>query len=167
MVRSLIRNTVRVRNINSGQPIAESVPFFKNPRLKVFPELLQNASKRKIIPPVYYRIDPLAYLSAFEPAYDFLFCRIPKPGEEITPSADFVYLVEQLLYKRIVPPGLYLFPPAFHLLPIWFEIIPYLACGLSNQHHAEQEKYEKRRDNTCYQTNKTSNKHTGKCECRS
>ena len=120
MVRALIRNAVRVRNINSGQPIAESVPFLENPRLKVFPELLQNASKRKIIPPVYCGIDPLAYLSAFEPVYDFLFCRIPKPGEKITPSAYFIYLVEQLLYKGITPPGLYLFPPAFHLLPIRF-----------------------------------------------
>ena len=118
MVRALIRNAVRVRNINSGQPIAESVPFLENPRLKVFPELLQNASKRKIIPPVYDRIDPLTYLRAFEPVYDFLFCRIPKPSEEITPSADFVYLVKHFLYKRIAPPGLYLFPPAFYLLPI-------------------------------------------------
>ena len=120
MVRTLIRNAVRVRNINSSQPIAESVPFFENPRLKVFPELLQNARKRKIIPPVYYRIDPLTYLRTFEPIHDFLFCRIPKPGEKITPSAYFVYLVEQLLYKGIAPPGLYLFPPAFHLLPIRF-----------------------------------------------
>ena len=167
MVRTLIRNAVRVRNINSSQPITESVPFFENPRLKVFPELLQNASKRKIIPPVYYGIDPLAYLSAFEPVHDFLFCRIPKPNEEITPSAYFVYLVEHFLYKRIVPPSLYLFPPAFHLLPVRLEIIPYLTCRLSNQHHAEQEKHKKRRDNACYQTNKTSNKHTGKCECRS
>ena len=167
MVRTLIRNAVRVRNINSCQPIAESVPFFENPRLKVFPELLQNASKRKIIPPVYYRIDPLTYLRAFEPVYDFLFCRIPKPGEEITPSADFVYLVKHFLYKRIVPPGLYLLPPAFHLLPIRFEIIPYLFGGLSNQHHAKQEKSEKRRDDACYQTNKTSNKHACKHVCRS
>ena len=118
MVRTLIRNAVRVRDINSGQPIAESVPFLENPRLKVFPELLQNASKRKIIPPVYYGIDPLAYLSAFEPVYDLLFCRIPKPSEEITPSSDFVYLVKYFLYKRIAPPGLYLFPPAFYPLPI-------------------------------------------------